>query len=523
MSEERANPNIKPSRYPAFWFRALEILPGACVWAAIILPFLLSSNYPLAITIFIIFFDSYWLVMALNYAAILVKGYSRLKANTHRDWQAQLDLITAMPESERKERHIIDWQDLYHAVIIPTYQETRSVLEASIDSIIHSHYDKQHIIIVLATEERDAENARLIGTALQEKYGKQCFEFMVTEHPDGLAGEIKAKGANATWAAKKLTERIHELGIPTDTVIVCTADADTRFHKHFFQCLSYHYAINPKRTRAAYQPVSTYFNNIWDAPFFSRVMAFGTSYWGMVEGVRSYRLVTFSTHAMSLQTLVDIRYWCTSIVNEDSRQFFRSYFHYNGDFQVVPLFMPIYMDAVHSGALLDTVKNLYKQQRRWAYGVEHFPYIVLECFHRRKIPLTNRVMLIYRAFYSSFSWATASFFLSAVGWIPILLNPTFRQQVAVTNFFTVTRTLISFTWVGLVLSSILSLTLLPDAIRAKNTKEVLTMSLQWILVPGVALFFGWLPGLDSLTRLMLGRYLGFKVTPKAEKLVTTPQ
>lgn len=516
MTDLPANPNITPSRYPAFWFRLLEIFPGACVWTAIILPFILSVNYPLAVTIFIIVFDSYWLVMALNYAYILLRGYSRLRGNLQRDWQAQLDATLALPAEEQAARGFIDWRELYHAIILATYQEPQSTLEASIDSIIKADYPKDHLLIVLATEGRDATNVRLIAKALTSKYKDACLRFIVTEHPDNLPGEVKAKGANVTWAAKQLVEEVQALGIPFNKVIVSTADADTRFHPHYFQALSFHYATNPERIHSAYQPVSTFFNNIWDAPIFSRLMAFGTTFWQMVEGVRNYRLITFSTHAMSLETLVDIRYWCTSIVNEDSRQFFRAYFHYNGNFQVIPLFMPIYMDAVHSGSFLETFKSLYKQQRRWAYGVEHFPYIVLESFHRRKIPLMNRIMLIYRAFQGSFSWATASFFLSVVGWIPIILNPTFRSEVAVANFIIVTRNLISFTWIGLILSSILSVKILPPAVRKSSKHNVLIMALQWIFVPVTAIFFGWLPGLESLTRLMFGRYLGFRVTPKVQ-------
>jgi len=37
-----ANPNVSPRRYSPFWFRALEILPGAVVWAFLLAPFFLS-------------------------------------------------------------------------------------------------------------------------------------------------------------------------------------------------------------------------------------------------------------------------------------------------------------------------------------------------------------------------------------------------------------------------------------------------------------------------------------------------
>jgi hypothetical protein len=246
----------------------------------------------------------------------------------------------------------------------------------------------------------------------------------------------------------------------------------------------------------------------------SRVLAFGTTFWQLIESVREYRLITFATHAISLQTLVEIDYWCTTIVNEDSRQFFRSYFHHHGKFRVVPLYMPIYMDAVHSYSLWSTLKNLYFQQQRWAYGVEHFPYIVLECFYHREIPFIDRFMLIWRAFIGSFSWATSSFFISIVGWIPILLNDSFRNQVVVSNFRLVTQELLSLTWIGLIISSVLTLRILSIVPYKKRPVDVLTMRVQWILVPVFGIFFGALPGLDAQTRLMLGKYIGFRVTEK---------
>lgn len=502
-------------KYSPFWFRMLEILPGFLVWVSLLAPIFLSLAYPLAVTLFILVFDIYWLVQTFNYGYLLVRGYRRMKYNLRVNWTKRLKELSDLSPEERAEKDILDPKELYQAVILTTYKEEKNILEASIDSIVTSNYPNERLILVLATEERDKENVRGIARELKEKYKDKFFLFISTEHPDGIVGEVKAKGANATWAAKKLVEEITAHNIPYDRVIVSAADADTRFDNVYFSCLTYAYAVRADRIHCSFQPISTYFNNIWQAPMISRVLAFGTTFFQLVQSVRDYRLVSFSTHATSLQTLLDIDYWCTTIVNEDSRQYFRSFFHYNGDFRVVPLFVPIYMDAVHVHNFIKTAKNLYFQQQRWAYGVEHFPYIAMESFRRKSIPLIDRIMITWRSFHGSYSWATSSFFIIFVGWLPILLNNNFRDAVVVSNFIVATKFILGLTWIGLVISGAITIRILTIVPHKKGPYEWATMIIQWILVPTVGIFFGAVPGLDAITRLMLGKYLGFRVTEKA--------
>jgi len=509
-----ANPNTNPRRYSPLAFRLLEILPGLCAWSAMLLPFILAYPIPHLVTLFIVVFDVYWLLKSIDFSINLVRGYAQMRRNLRINWQHQLDKSVSL--LKQGDTDILDWREIYQAVILTTYKEDEAILDASIRSIAEAEYPTERKILFLATEERDAENARVLAATLKKRYAHKFAYFVITEHPDGIVGEVKAKGANATWAAKELTALANQNSIPLDHIVVSTADADCRFESHYFQCLSYMYTTTPDRVHRFYQPIATFLNNIWEAPAISRVLAYQTTAFLLSRSMQEYKLVTFSTHAMSLQTLVDIDYWCTSVVNEDSRQYYRAYFHYKGNFRAIPLFMPVYMDAVYTGDARRTLRNLYLQQQRWAYGVEHFPYIILECLRQTKIPLLDRLTLVWRSWNGAFSWATQSFFITIVGWLPIVLNNSFRNQVVATNFPLVTNYLLTLTWGGIIVCSAMAIDMLPPR-NLKGIQRVvrlIPMVLMWLLMPITSIFFGALAGIDAQTRLMLGKYIGFRVTEK---------
>src|SRR5688572_19800368 len=105
-----ADPNIQPRRHSPFWFRVLEIVPGACVWIALLTPFLLAFSHPFAVTLFILVFDVYWLVQSFNYSYFLIRGFRRLKHNMAVDWHSRLVSISELDESEREKRNLLNWE-----------------------------------------------------------------------------------------------------------------------------------------------------------------------------------------------------------------------------------------------------------------------------------------------------------------------------------------------------------------------------------------------------------------------------
>jgi hypothetical protein len=235
----------------------------------------------------------------------------------------------------------------------------------------------------------------------------------------------------------------------------------------------------------------------------------------MVQQERQKRLATFSSHSIPFSTLYAVGYWQSNMVSEDSRIFWNCYMKFNGDYIVTPMSYPISMDANLAPTFWQTMKNIYKQQRRWAYGVENFAYIMFN-FSKNKIisPLEKlRIFLINLDGY--WSLATNPILIFILGWMPIVLGGReFNTTVLSFNLPYITRDIMMITMSNLILSSMVAVSLMPSIPEnTKKTKKIYHI-VQWLLVPVTITVFGAIPALDAQTRLMFGKYMGFWVTPK---------
>ncbi|MCX6809348.1 MAG: glycosyltransferase family 2 protein [Candidatus Berkelbacteria bacterium] len=492
-------------------WRFLEIFPGALVWTGLITPVVLSFIWPTAVAIYILIFDIYWVFNALVMAYFTATSYRRMKKAQHTDFGRVLE---SLPQDDPL---ILDYNKVFQVVIFATFREEIETLLPSVESVTEAKWENKRQIIVLAGEERDRERLYRNGELLKQKFSNQLFDFIIVEHPDGILGEVRGKGAGCHFAGEKLTEYCLQKGIDEANVLVTVADADTRFQKQYFNAIANEFCINPNRHRRTYQPIPLYANNIWQAHPIPRLVAWGSSFWQMIEASRPWRMINFSTHSYSLKMLHEMDYWAVDVVNEDSRQFWRAYYAFDGDHQVVPIYLPVYMDAVFADDLKTTLVNQYLQKRRWAYGIEHFPYIITNAIQNKKVPIWDETFRILRLLKGTYDWSTASFYLLIVGWLPLIFSSSFRNTVLAVNIPFLTRFLLPIAWIGTVLSAYISLSFLPP--RPENVKKskYIYMILEWLIVPVTAILWGSLPALESQTRLMLGKYLTFWVTPKTVK------
>src|SRR3989344_8742277 len=346
-----------------FLYRFFEILPGFLSWTTLILIVLLSFLAPAVIAVFIILFDIYWLIKTVYLSLHLRQAFGKLRENLKINW---LERLNQLPTTNYQLPAVKSWQDIYHLIILPRYKENRELVAASIESLLRTNYPKSKMIVVLAQEERAGEEANRVGAELEREYGNKFFQFLVVNHPSDISGEIPGKGSNATFAGRVVKRKIIDsLGIKYANVIVSNFDVDTVVPENYFALLTYLYLTTPDSLHTSYQPVPLYVNNIWEAPALARVVAFSATFWHTIQQERPERLTTFSSHSMPFQALVDVDFWQTNMVSEDSRIFWQCFLRYDGHYRVTPMFYPVAMAANVTPAFWQTIKNIYKQQRRW--------------------------------------------------------------------------------------------------------------------------------------------------------------
>jgi hypothetical protein len=528
----------------AFLQRVLQMLPALASWTLILGVVVLSIWMPLVASIVVIAFMLAWILRLFYLTIFLLLSYSRLSIEKDTDWLARirgLDRIDEYLKEMKATPRGKDWperislqahrrdlerlkksgnmpppsSEIVHLVVIPVVKESPSVVEANVLSIAKNEEFARKTVIVLAVESRAQLSikegmARIAGT-----YQNKFMHFLLAEHPDGIPGEARVKGANITFAAKAAAKYFENKKIPFENIIVSCFDADTVVGSDYFACLTYCFMNCPDRQRASFQPIPVFHNNIWEVPGFARVIETGSSFFQLIETTNPEKLVTFSSHSMSFKALVEVGYWSVDMISEDSGIFWKSYLHFDGQYQVVPLPTTLSMDVVDAGAWWRTVGSLYKQKRRWAWGVENFPIVVRGFLANKKISFYNKFRHGFKLFEGQITWATLPFLLTFVGWLPVIAaEDEFSNTVLYYSAGRFTQSIFGLSSIALLGTIIMSLWLLPKKKKRFSFFWNLIHGLEWFLVPFILVFLSAMPALDAQTRLMLNKRMEFWVSDK---------
>lgn len=542
------------------WRRFFEMLPGSLSWSILLYVLILAVINPVSATIFVICFYLFWLLRLLYMTILLVGSYMILDRERGTDWllrcqdfrepeksigcvekrisdlqreartpnakQIETEFTSAIWSEKshlrklkwlsRQSFQIPDFNSIYHVVIFPNYQEEIQILTSALDALAHINYPLDRLMVVMAFEEREGENAKKRAEFILSKFKNVFGHLMCTFHPANLPGELAVKGANATWAAKKASEVIQEKGIPFENILVSCFDADTCVRKEYFGCLTYNFMLRPDRLNCSFQPIPVYHNNVWEAPAFARMFETSSSYWQLIESANPDHLVTFSSHSMSFKALIEANFWPVDMISDDSAIFWRCFLHYKGKYRATPIFVTLSMNILVGKNWWDTFKKIYVQKRRWAWGIENFPMVMMGFLHDREIPFSEKIRHGFKMLESHVSWATWGLMLTFFGWLPLILvrlNPQYEYSVVSFHLPQITKIIFNLAGFSLLVSIGLSFLITPKPPAHISKWRNFQFAFQWflpILLPALLA----LPALDAQTRLLLARPLTFQVTKK---------
>lgn len=514
------------------WYRFWEILPGVLSWSILILPFVLSIFNPTLFAVFIIAYLLLWFFKGIAMSLRSVQGYRLLESQQKLDWGLLNQDIEVgkliHPQSKQPKWHrnniarVSEYpffckpSEVYHAIIIATYNESRETLEPTIQSVLASKYDMKKVILVLAFEERGGERVEKQAHELMKVYAPKFKHAFAVKHPKDMQNEVIGKGGNITYAARELQRYLASAKLNPEHVVVTTLDADNRPHHHYLSALTYTFCSTEDPRYVSYQPLPIYTNNIWDAPAPMRVIATGNSFWNIVLGLRPHMLRNFSSHAQSMAALIDTDFWSVRTIVEDGHQFWRTYFRFDGKHEVYPIFTPIYQDAVLAEGYRRTLKAQFIQIRRWAYGASDVAYVATKGFKKgSKVPKIDLIMKLARLLEGHVSWATASLLILVAPLIPVVIQP---ENFVANQLPRLASTIQTIALSGIFVSLLLSLKFLPPRPERYKRHRNIFMVLQWGLLPITTILYNTAAAITSQTLLMFGKYLDkFDVTEKAVK------
>jgi hypothetical protein len=541
--------------------RMLEMVPGTISWAVLILPLWLSFSYPWLVAYFVLSFDFYWLCRALWFSAAVIVAYARIRRVLASDWTQRLENVVLasaavadvrgldVPEDAqpmagawgvsltarngeavtRRAKHDLEEDlrrvaalsepppspnELIHLALIPTYTESLEKLRHTVRALAEAAWPAERKMCAIITRETDEGGIANVA-ALRGEFGDAFAEFIHILDPLE-PGIVIGKSSAMAWGGRYLYRLlVRERGMDPHRIMITDLDADYRVHPQYFAYLSWMHLTDANRDTQLYQPIPYFHNNIWDAPVMQRLFAAVLTQLQMWRSVLPEKLQSFGSYSTTLHLVHDVGYWATDAIPEDSRFYWKSYFRYGDRFRAVPLFIPIYGDAVRARGYWRSMAEQYLQARRWAWGVTDIPYVIQNALSHPEISFWSRFWRVMNLFGEHINWAIAPFVVMFGATVPLLINPAFAETTLGQNLPLYASVMLTIALVGLFVLVIVESRIVPPRPARWGPVQRIASYVQWLGLPFVGIFFSNLPALDAQTRLLTGRYLEYRVTEKA--------
>ncbi len=500
---------------------ALVLVLWILIWYMLFLIYEIQGAMFVIGTIILVYF-LWWLIRWCEYIVATLSALFQLKKHEKISFEnilfekqqltSEEKLFFQKLPTDKSVKQIIHW------CMIPMYNEWPDILYETIKAIRDANYDLSHIAVTIQWEAAKEENF-YATLKYVEPLTKDFWYFWHSLHvlqPD----ETAWKWANITYGAKELYPTIlSHFNTTADNVLVTTLDADNIPDQNYFSVLSYTYLTTPNRKYASYQPVVFFFNNFWQAPFFSKIVWLFNTFWILFNFTKKFWPRNFSSHAQPLDALIDLWFWSKQTIVEDGHQYRRSFFGFKSNYECVPVYAKIFQDCNLDETLWKTIKAQYNQMRRRSHGAQDIPYIRSQMLDQRKSINKGRVIFEFgRSLEGIILRSTLHIVLLA--WLVF----SFFKDIPLSNYISLGATISIFTKIAFTLtitSLLLSIAIFPfDRLKHKSLREKIEI-LGWfaiwffIFVWPSLVIFSWFPALHTQIGILFGKPMKkFNVTKK---------
>ena len=476
------------------------MIPGFMLWGSIAILFTLSFTYPTLVIYFVIFYIIFFIYQSITMLFLVFRASKKIDVIKTTDWIEKLE--KDFPNK---------WKNYYQTLMIPMANEDIDVLKPTMEAAKNIIYPKDKKFLILATEKK-FPNGKKIAETLEKEYKDYFGKIIITVHTLEK-GEIPGKASNENFAARKFYAILQSENIDHKKVIITSNDADYRHEKHYFAYLTYEYLNTQNGYTKIFQPIPMFYNNIWKVPIFSRIIATFAAQWQMAITFKPDRFMNFSCYAINLSALANAGFWDTHIIPEDERLYWKFIIAYGEDAKVIPLHIPVYGDAVMATTYWKSIKEQYKQLRRWAWGASELTFSLPNISKHKKLSFYKKFHLIFEQLRNIYERAMAPIIITFGDLIPEL-NPHYQK---LTLSYTIPSLLARIMTV-LTIFVILLLYFEAKFAPIKSEKSALKKTfsyLGWVTYPIVSIVLSSIPAIDAQTRMFFGK--GIQYTPTTKK------
>lgn len=335
----------------------------------------------------------------------LIVGLVRCSLHNKNDWRAMWDDREQQQTMDLNEA--MDWNDVMHIVLIPSYHTPREILQDTLKSLEQYSLAKTNMIVCVGLEQRE-EAAAQKDAALRLEWSNRFQLLAVTHHPADLPNEIIGKASNTSWCFRELTKELRSKhgfsNADLDRCICTVLDDDSLVHENYFEALTYKYLKAQSTGRqhlTIWQSPIAHFKNFGTQPFMVRVASVFASCHELacLANPFDYAL-PFSSYSLSFHLADSVGGWDADWISEDWHMMGKICIMTEGLARCEPIFLPTLNYAPEDTTVLKTYHARWVQAKRHALGLGELVYTTSSTFLGLiEVPgVTRRARMLFRLF-----------------------------------------------------------------------------------------------------------------------------